>query len=126
MGSSSASAEDDESDSDDNKNSLAVTAKQYAAATSIHGITYIFEGGRLFLERILWVVLVVLASILAWRLSEPLFENFSQNPVLTTVSTSGYPIENVEFPAITICAQGAVNEIVGENHTLLYLQQPQV
>ena len=105
-------------DSDDNntKNCPVVTktVHEYAEATSIHGIAYIFESGRLSFERLLWLILVLVFGFMAFIISMPLLNNFLDNPVLTTVHTSGYPIENVQFPSITICGQGSVNEVVGE------------
>ena len=34
------------------------------------------------------------------------------NPTITTINTTAYPIENIEFPAITICSQGAAKDVV--------------
>ena len=90
------------------------TVHEYAEATSIHGIAYIFESGRLSFERLLWLILVLVFGFMAFVISMPLLNNFLDNPVLTTVHTSGYPIEKVQFPSITICGQGSVNEVVGE------------
>ena len=35
-----------------------------------------------------------------------------ENPVITSVSTTALPIERVPFPAVTVCAQGLVQQIV--------------
>ena len=105
-------------DSDDNNTKpcpvVTKTVHEYAEATSIHGIAYIFESGRLSFERLLWLILVLVFGFMAFVISMPLLNNFLDNPVLTTVHTSGYPIEKVQFPSITICGQGSVNEVVGE------------
>jgi hypothetical protein len=37
---------------------------------------------------------------------------FQASPVTTNVATTALPIENIEFPAVTICGQGLVREIV--------------
>ena len=34
------------------------------------------------------------------------------NPTITTINTTAYPIENIEFPAITICSQGAAKNVM--------------
>ena len=39
------------------------------------------------------------------------YNEWQENPVLTTVSTTGKPIKDIEFPAITICSQGAIKEV---------------
>ena len=119
-GGSSISTEEEEEagagENDDNNPCpvLTKTVHEYAEATSIHGIAYIFESGRLSFERLLWLILVLVFGFMAFIISMPLLNNFLDNPVLTTVHTSGYPIEKVQFPSITICGQGSVNEVVGE------------
>ena len=61
----------------------------------------------------MWVVVVGLAVFFALDLSISAYGNWRSNPVLTTVWTTGHPIEKIPFPSITICAQGSVNEIIG-------------
>ena len=39
------------------------TVREYASASSAHGITYIFEPDRLGLERLLWIFVVGFALI---------------------------------------------------------------
>lgn len=34
------------------------------------------------------------------------FDDFYDNPILTSVKTTGYPIQELEHPAIVICGQG--------------------
>ena len=34
------------------------------------------------------------------------------NPTITTINTTAYSIKNIEFPAITICSQGAAKDVV--------------
>ena len=110
------------------------TVDEYAAGTTVHGITYIFHRDRPLIERynlllpastkifpiskvisarLMWVVVVGLAVFFALDLSISAYGNWRSNPVLTTVWTTGHPIEKIPFPSITICAQGSVNEIIG-------------
>ena len=94
------------------KNPYHTTLKQYASVSTAHGISYIFEDGRFFLERIIWAAVVVAALAFAICMSISAFHNWKDNPVLTSVKTTGLPIEKIEFPAITICSQGSANEII--------------
>ena len=32
--------------------------------------------------------------------------------IITTINTIAYPIKNIEFPAITICSQGAAKDVM--------------
>ena len=102
----------DEDEDQDRLGPVSRTAHEYAAGTTVHGITYIFEEGRLILERVIWLIVVALAVTFALVLSISAYHNWQDNPVLTTIRTTGHPIEEVDFPSITICAQGAANEII--------------
>ena len=84
---------------------LTRTVKDYSESTTIHGIGYIFESGVTALERLLWICVVCFGTGMAISLAIVAYINWKDNPVLTTVGTTGHPIEKVEFPAITICAQ---------------------
>ena len=68
------------------------TVHEYAGSTTIHGIAYIFEGGRLALERIVWVVLFVLALFLALTLSGQAYVSWVENPVLTSGKCTLYSV----------------------------------
>ena len=95
------------------------TLVEYGDTTSIHGISYILADGRLFLERVLWVVLVTLCASVSVGLTKKIYDNWEQDPISTTVGTTEYDIENIEYPSITICAQGSVTEIVGKHKNRL-------
>ena len=40
------------------------------------------------------------------------YVEWQDNPVLTSVQTTGLPISEIEFPAITICGQGSIYEVI--------------
>ena len=88
------------------------TLKEYASSTSLHGISYIFDGNQLLHERILWVLVVVIAVMIGTHLSWNIFKTWQDDPTLIRIGTTGLPVENIEFPAITICGQGMVQEVV--------------
>ena len=90
------------------------TLVEYGDTTSIHDISYILADGRLFLERVLWVVLVTLCASVSVGLTKKIYDNWEQDPISTTVGTTEYNIENIEYPSITICAQGSVRDIIGK------------
>ena len=81
------------------------TAREYSNSTSIHGIRYIFENDSFIFERTIWVLAVSCGIIFATIMSTTAYFDWQDSPVVTTVATTGYPIEKIEFPAITICAQ---------------------
>ena len=88
------------------------TLKEYSSASTTHGIAYVFEDDRLIIERVLWIIVIIIAIFFAASLSISAYTNWQDDPVLTSVGTTGLPIEKVLFPSITICAQGSAREIV--------------
>ena len=88
-----------------NQNPVFKTIKEYAENTTIHGIQYIFENGSSVFEKFSWILVVVIGAIFAAILSIQGLQKWKNNLILTTVETTSYPIEKVEFPSITICAQ---------------------
>ena len=90
------------------------TVNQYGNATTVHGISYILEQGRHPLERLLWIVLVLTGFGVFFYLTTTICTERENNPVMTTVETTGYNIENIEFPSITVCPQGSLKKITGD------------
>ena len=96
------------------------TLIEYSLASTTHGIFYIFERGRLVLERFFWLIVVVIGIMLAAVWSFWAYEKWQDDPMLTTISTTGLPIQDVPFPSITICAQGIDLLIQINNYILVY------
>ena len=40
------------------------------------------------------------------------YVEWQASPTITTIDTIAYPIKNIEFPAITICSQGAAKNVM--------------
>ena len=103
----------DVTDSDDNDGPVSKTLKDYGGATTIHGIPYILEDGRKVFERFLWVVLVITSFTYTSYNSYQIYLDWQNSPVTTTIGTTGLNIAKIDYPSITICAQGSVKEITG-------------
>ena len=97
------------------------TAQQYGGATTIHGIPYILDKDRHPLEKLLWIIFVSIGVSLIIYLSESIWSDYKKNPVITSVETTGYNIENIDFPAVTICAQGSMQKVTGRGNKLKVL-----
>ena len=39
------------------------------------------------------------------------YQDWQDNPVLTTINTTTKPIRDIDFPAITICGQGTIDQV---------------
>ena len=71
------------------KKSSCKTISDFASNTTLHGIQYIFDGAVLFIEKIAWLVICIGFAFLAIYWSIESFHNWKQNPVLTSVKTTG-------------------------------------
>lgn len=91
---------------------LKETTRQFAKATTIHGCSYIFHERNCAVERLFWMVVVALALTLTTYQVVTLYDEWQDEPVITVLETVAEPIDNIKFPAVTICPQGSRQEIV--------------
>ncbi len=114
---------------------LSRQGKEYAEATSLHGVKYTCESGRAILERyakdhslnhfigvsvnhlfcrVLWTFLCVGGVVLSYLLIVPMYTKWQEQPTFTTINSTNYPIWNIDFPAVTICSN---NKVMGKQLT---------
>ena len=68
---------------------VATTGHEFANATSIHGISYIFDTNILILERILWLIIVTFFAGLSSYWIVDAYLTWQESPMLTSVSSTG-------------------------------------
>ena len=88
------------------------TTKEYASATTIHGFSYIANENQSGAERLVWAIVVILAITFTACQVCSLYNEWQDEPVITTLETVAEPIEDIKFPAVTICPQGSRQEIL--------------
>ena len=93
------------------RKTLLKTSKEYACVTTAHGIRYLVENGRLVIERMFWGIVVISAIAFTVFQMTTLYQQWKDYPVITTLDTLALPIEEIEFPAVTICPQGSIDKI---------------
>ena len=59
--------------------------------------------------------------VLACYLCYPIFKKYRDEPVLTTVSTTSFPVWNIDFPAVTICNN---NKVIASRVTAAVKKNP--
>ena len=94
------------------KSCLVETAKDYSSATTAHGLAYIVEEGSSITERLFWTIVVILMLAFCVFTINTIWVDWQENPVVTSLETVALSIEEVDFPAVTICPQGSVNLIM--------------
>ena len=65
------------------------TVHDYAESTTIHGISYIFDVSRRAFDRSLWLIAVGVFLGLAITWSVTTYNQWQDNPVITSLKTTG-------------------------------------
>ncbi|XP_023310115.1 sodium channel protein Nach [Anoplophora glabripennis] len=86
------------------KTSWGVQGKLFFENSTLHGVRYIAEDGRPFIEKLMWSICVVVGTVAAIVVILSLWEKFQTNPTITGLDTDFHNWE-VPFPAITVCLQ---------------------
>lgn len=77
--------------------------KNFCENTSLHGFVYLVQPTRHRVERIFWFLSVVISSILTGLLIRKLIVDSQNNPIIIYKDQNIERIEEMNFPAITIC-----------------------
>ena len=82
----------------------------YAENATVHGIAYVLERHAVIFSKIFW--LLVFLTLVGGALFTIIkaYLNWQDDPVVTTVSKTGLPIQEIDFPSITICGLGSVDK----------------
>ncbi|XP_063697997.1 pickpocket protein 28-like [Culicoides brevitarsis] len=81
--------------------------EEYCDASSIHGFKYI--GTRKRIERFLWILICILLLAGCGTQIYEIVGKWRENPLVFLLDTKVSPIEEIEFPAVTICPQRMPN-----------------
>ncbi|CAH1985752.1 unnamed protein product [Acanthoscelides obtectus] len=85
-------------------------AKQFCLNTALHGYKFIVLPKRILLERVVWVIVCVVALIAALSLLVVAWTSFKRNPTVIVTDSNHYSIWNYHFPAITICDYNVISK----------------
>ena len=84
----------------------------FGSTSTIHGLSYILGKDGTFCDRLLWLVIFLIAGCLAVVLTIRSFNDWQDNQVITTLKDIAKPIKGMDFPAVTICANGLHVDLV--------------
>ena len=86
--------------------------KDYSEYSTIQGIIYIFQTNQTTFGKIFWIAVVASMVLLGTYWSVNAYNSWQENPVITTVGTTAFPVKDIDFPAVTICSQGNNEDIL--------------
>ncbi len=88
------------------------TLSDLGEVSTVHGLRYSLVPRKqkstwwLDLDRLVWALIVVTATVLASYLSFETYSTWSETPVVTTIGSTALPITALDFPAVTLCSPG--------------------
>jgi len=100
-----------QSKNSNSKKAIVKTSKEYGSDSTAHGISYVVDETRSKGERIFWAFVVCLAISFTLYQLGTLHMQWQDHPVVTELDTVALPIEEIEFPAVTICPQGSIKNM---------------
>ncbi|XP_059617760.1 sodium channel protein Nach [Phlebotomus argentipes] len=84
------------------RTSLLWQTKEFFNNSTLHGVRYIAEHGRPFIERFMWFCFTAIGAVAAFIIIVSLWEKFQTNPTITGLDTD-FHTQHVIFPTILIC-----------------------
>ena len=95
-----------------NKNDILETLRDYSSNSSIHGVPYLGNHEHSICGRLFWIIAVCVALTCTLSQVYNLCYQWVDDPVVTTLETISLPVEQIDFPAVTLCPQGSTEDIV--------------
>ena len=74
----------------------------YFSESTVHGLRYIVAGGNAF-ERAAWVLFIAIGFLYCGHTIFNAYHEWEIHPVQTTIDEVGVPVQELPFPAITVC-----------------------
>ena len=81
----------------------------FASNSTTHGISYVFEKDVHYWSRLVWLFTVLGLFTLAIVMITSLYGNWKASPITTTIEDPAVPINEIDFPAITLCGLGTAS-----------------
>ena len=86
--------------------------KEYSEYSTIQGVVYIFQRNQTQFGKVFWSMVIIAMLTLGMYWSVSAYQDWQDNPVMTTIKTAALPIKEINFPAVTICGQGMNEDVV--------------
>ena len=74
----------------------------YFSQTTVHGFRYVVQGRNIF-ERVIWILFILFGFMYSSKTVWDAWVYWDTHPVETTIDQVSVPVQELPFPAITIC-----------------------
>ena len=93
-------------------NGFLKTSTDFANTTTLNGVSYIVEIAGNPITKVFWAIMVLTFSTIGIIWSYQAYTAWVDDPILTTIATTGLPVQDIKFPAITICGQVKIEILI--------------
>lgn len=99
---------------------IKLSAEQFAAHTTIHGLKHVLDSRGNRGSRVFWILIPLICFTLAIVLMVTFLMRYKSNPTRINVETNFGPISEIEFPAVIFCNPNFItdSQIYGLVHSL--------
>lgn len=84
--------------------------KEYLENSSLHGVRFLIDDNIHFIERVFWLLCVIVAWVASGLLIMSAIDAFQHNAISFVVETS-YRDWNTYFPAIVVCESKNIDRV---------------
>ena len=75
---------------------------EYFQNTTVHGFSYLQRSNKRLVRRF-WAIIILIFFILAAYLINNAFIDWNENQTITTISSIATPVQETQFPTVTVC-----------------------
>ncbi|KAG4076245.1 hypothetical protein HA402_014794 [Bradysia odoriphaga] len=93
--------------------------KDYCKTSSVHCIKYITEPQLHWIERIWWIVTMIVCVIGSIIVSKEVYNKWQKSPVIVSFAEKYTRVSEIPFPSVTICPETKARSSI-LNFTQLY------
>ncbi|XP_035711213.1 pickpocket protein 28 [Folsomia candida] len=97
---------------------------EYCMDSSLHGLRFIGQPNRHFVERVFWCIAFLISVAVAVILIVEIWEKYRVTPVITVFQHKETRINLMPFPGVTICNTNNVLKSMAEEHEKRVIENP--
>ena len=91
---------------------LMKTVEDYTNRSTVHGLGYTLDKNLFRVDRALWILICLVFASLAMHLTYEAYNHWQNNQVLITLKNTAKPVNQIDFPMVTICSSGLHMDLV--------------
>ncbi|RVE50284.1 hypothetical protein evm_005119 [Chilo suppressalis] len=92
--------------------------REYLLSSTLHGLRYIGEKKLTWFERFFWLAAFLFSLMCAGFFILNVYAKWRMTPMIVSINPENMPLENLPFPAITICNVNQAKKSVAERYLI--------